>query len=906
MISKTLSRLMALCVGAGIFSGSNSVSIGETFQLDQVYCTKHAHFLAPVDAPDHRKYAPSRIVDILHVKLDVTPDFKKRTVSGTTTISFKPIAKPVDQLRLDAVELDISEIMGSGEIDSWHISDDAVVIDFKNQIPAETEFTVVLNHSAEPKKGMYFRTPEMGYKEGEAHLFTQGEPVEARHWFPSFDAPNEKFTSEITCHVPQGMVVLSNGRLVSQNNEADTGLTSFTWLQDTPHVNYLISLVAGHFVKIEDRYRDISMAFWTLPSEIDQAMNSFQDTKAMMAFFEEEIGVTYPWAKYDQVCVNDFVAGGMENTSLTSLTDRTLFTSDTENLRSSQGLVAHELAHQWFGDLVTCKDWSHLWLNEGFATYYDALFEEHKNGRDAFLYQMYGNARGFIGQHSDATPIVDRTYNVPMNQFGYRAYPKGSWILHMLRSQLGEDLYRQCVQTYLDRHAYGVVVTENLNAVIEELSGRSFDRFFDQYVFHGGHPDLSISYQWDSKLKLAKISIKQNQKISDKVMLFEIPATIRFKTGDSITDHPITVREKSEDFYIPLEFAPEIVRFDPNFTILAKVTFSKPTPLLMAQLEDESDVIGRILAIHGLSKNKSQKTIDALKLSLNEDSFHGVRMQAADALKSIHTHEALGALLSSAQQSDARVRLRVQSAIGGFYNPDALESAIKSIEEESNPLIINTAIRSLGGYGSDGIASILLEFLSKPSYRNAHTETAITAMEKQDDPAFIMPILETLMERKGQFTTRGFSNGLSSLAYLSRHTEDKSIVMSFIAGKLNDPKSAVRSGAIRALATLKDPKAIAILDKWTTADPDSAEYKASRKAIDDLKKLALPGDDLRGLRNKIQTMESTQTSMNNTIDDLKKKLEALAKPAPEKEASDKAPDSAGEKQEGVPSPSLKK
>ena len=662
---------MALWIGVGFFSVLDTNSLGENSLSEHIYCTKHAHFLAPVDAPDHRKYAPSRFADILHVKLDVTPDFRARTVSGTTTITFKPIAKPLEQLRLDAVDLEFSEITGSNEIDSWHVTENAVVIDFKNPIPAEAEANVVLKHSAEPEKGMYFRTPEMGYKTGESHIFTQGEPVEARHWFPSFDAPNEKFTSEITCHVPQAMVVLSNGHLVSQIKEPETGLTSFTWLQDTPHVNYLISLVAGHFVKIEDRYRDIPMAFWTLPSEIDQAMNSFQDTKAMMAFFEKEIGVAYPWAKYYQVCVNDFVAGGMENTSLTSLTDGTLFTADTENLRSSQGLVAHELAHQWFGDLVTCKDWSHLWLNEGFATYYDALFEEHKNGRDGFLFQMYRNAKGFIGQHSDETPIVDRTYNDPMNQFGYRAYPKGSWILHMLRSQLGADLYRQCIQTYLKRHSYGVVVTENLNAVIEELSGRSFDRFFYQYVFHGGHPDLSISYQWDSKLKLAKVSIHQNQKISDKVMLFEIPAIILFKTGKLITDHPITIREKSEDFYVPLEKAPEIIRFDPDFTILAKVTFSKPTPLLHAQLADESDVIGRILAIQTLSKNKSQKTIDALKQRLNEDPFHGVSLEAADALKSIHTDKALEALLSSVDKSDARVRLRVQSAIGGFYNPQA-------------------------------------------------------------------------------------------------------------------------------------------------------------------------------------------------------------------------------------------
>ncbi len=868
-------RFSTLCIGLGILVQTSSAVFGENTSSQHIYCTKHAHFLAPVDSPDHRKYAPSRIVDILHLKLDVIPDFKNRTVEGSTTLTFKPIAKPIDQLSLDAVELDFSEITASVEIESWHVTDHSVVIDFKQAIPAETEVNMVLKHAAEPQKGMYFRTPEMGYKPGEAHLFTQGEPVEARHWFPSFDSPNEKFTSEITCHVPQGMVVLSNGRLISQTNQPDSGLTSFTWLQDTPHVNYLISLVAGHFVKIEDRYRDIPMAFWTLPSEIDQAMNSFEDTKAMMEFFEEEIGVTYPWAKYDQVCVNDFVAGGMENTSLTSLTDRTLFTSDTENLRSSQGLVAHELAHQWFGDLVTCKDWSHLWLNEGFATYYDALFEEHKNGRNAFLYQMYRNARGFISRHSDETPIVDRAYNDPMNQFGYRAYPKGSWILHMLRSQLGEDLYRQCVQTYLNRHAYGVVVTENLNAVIEELSGRSFDRFFDQYVFHGGHPDLAINYQWDSKLKLAKISIQQNQKISEKVMLFELPATIRFKNGDSFKDHPITIRQKTEDFYVPLDQAPEIVRFDPDYTLLAGVNFSKPTPLLLAQLADESDVIGQIMAIQSLKKNKSQRSIEALKDRLNNDPFHGVRMEAADALRSIHTSDALDALLGSVEQSDARVRIRVQSAIAGFYHQKALDWALNSVSAEHNPTIINTVIRSLGGYGHSEVDSILLDHLRKPSYRNTHTETAIAAMEKQDNPAFIMPILETLMERKEDFTTRGYSNALSTLAYLGRHQDDKSILLSFIAGKLNDPRSAIRSGAIRALATLKDPKAIAILEKWMTADPDSTEYKTAQRSIEDLRKMALPGEDLRGLRGKIQTMESTQKTLSNTIDDLKKKFEAL-------------------------------
>src|SRR6185369_5229226 len=190
---------------------------------------------------------------------------------------------------------------------------------------------------------------------------------------------------------------------------ATTGLVAVEWRQEKPHANYLISLVAGYLKKVEDRHRDIPIAFYTPASDINEAQNSFRDTKDMMAFFEEEIGVPYPWPKYDQVVVNDFVAGGMENTSATTLTDRTLFTDATENLRDSESLIAHEMAHQWFGDYVTCKDWSHLWLNEGFATYYAHLYTGHKNGRDKMLYDLYGDARGMVNRPGEnPRPIVDR------------------------------------------------------------------------------------------------------------------------------------------------------------------------------------------------------------------------------------------------------------------------------------------------------------------------------------------------------------------------------------------------------------------------------------------------------------------------------------------------------------------
>jgi aminopeptidase N len=437
----------------------------------ELVCRQSQAFLAPADASEARKYAPSREIDILHLALDVTPDFKARSVSGKVTIRFKPLAKPFQELRLDGIDLTVSSITSTEKIMGWQATDKNVIITFEQPIAPEHEASITVVYRAEPKQGLYFRTPEMGYKPEDMHVWSQGESTEARHWYPCWDSPNAKFTSEVTCHVPEGMVALSNGKMMSEEKDSGSGLVAVRWLQDKPHANYLICLVAGYLKKVEDKYKDIPLAFYTPASQIDQALNSFKGTKEIMAFFEREIGVPYPWAKYYQVCVDDFGWGGMENTSITTLNESTLHTADFENLRESQGLIAHEMAHQWFGDLVTCKDWANVWLNEGFATYYDNLYDGHKNGPDALLYDFYESGKGIVSQPNQTNAIVRRNFNVPEEQFSFLAYPKGSWVLHMLRHQLGDDLFRRCIKTYLERHQFQSVVTEDLNRVIEELSG---------------------------------------------------------------------------------------------------------------------------------------------------------------------------------------------------------------------------------------------------------------------------------------------------------------------------------------------------------------------------------------------------------------------------------------------------
>ena len=860
---------------AALTLGGVAVALRAEETEREAECFKTSAFFAPPDSPEYRKYAPDRAIAVVNLAIDVTPDFTNRTIASKTTITFKPIAQPLPELALDAVDLRVDSVKSSEAILDYQVANDKIIVTFAEPIPADKEAWVAIAYRAEPINGIYFRTPEMGYKPGDTHLFTQGEQIEARHWYPCPDAPNQKFTSQITCRVPAGMTVISNGRKVSETKDAATGLVAVEWRQEKPHANYLISLVAGHFKKVEDRHRDIPLAFYTPPSDINEAQNSFRDTKDMMAFFEEEIGVPYPWPKYEQVVVNDFVAGGMENTSATTLTDTTLFTEATENIRSSEGLVSHELAHQWFGDYVTCKDWSHIWLNEGFATYYSQLYAGHKHGRDTMRYSLYGTARTILGRTNASRPIVERKYDDPGELFSYLAYDKGGWVLNMLRAQLGEALYRRSIKTYLERHALGSVVTEDLNSVIEELSGRSFDQFFDQWVYHGGQPELEVAYAWDARDKLAKLSIKQNQRIGDDVFLFTFPLSVRFKTKAGAVDKAVTVKQKAEDFYFALEEAPTSVRIDPEYTLLARVKFDPPAAMLDTQLE-EADVIGRLLAIEALSNRRDKESVAKLKKTLNHDSFYGVRVEAAKALRTIHNDEALEALLASTNQADARVRGQVIAEIAKFYHEMVFNGEITSLGSEKNPEIQAEAIEALGAYAKPEVRETLLRFLNSTSYRNSLANAAVRAMRTANDPAYLEPLRENLKERGSAYTSRGFANGLEALASLARDHEDRrDSVREFLLGYVNHQRRTIRLGAINALGALEDPRAVPVLEKYSLALKGSPEQSAAANALRRIAAARRAVEGLGDLRNTVLDLQKANDELRRDLKTLEKKLDAL-------------------------------
>ena len=288
--------LVTLAVLGSQLLGAFSLRANEAHLLQCGHCAMmarlHARQLAAAEqgkAPQN-SYAPDRFVDITHLKIDVTPNFKERSLNATAILDFAPIAKPLKQWHLNAIGLNIRQVTASHAIQATQSTDTHLEITFRDPIPAGEDARVTITYNATPQKGLYFRTAEMGYAASDTQLWTQGEPEDHQHWFPSHDYPNEKFTTEMICRIPEGMEALSNGRLLSQKKDKDSGLVAFHWFQDKVHVNYLVTLLAGYFVKMEDKHGELPVALYVPPSEKDQLANTFRDTIKILDYFEREIG----------------------------------------------------------------------------------------------------------------------------------------------------------------------------------------------------------------------------------------------------------------------------------------------------------------------------------------------------------------------------------------------------------------------------------------------------------------------------------------------------------------------------------------------------------------------------------------------------------------------------------------
>jgi aminopeptidase N len=843
---------------------------------------------------DQLQFAPDRPADVQHVKLDITLDFDQETISGTASTTFVALYEEVKTISLDAVELQIEQVaLENGTTLDYSTTSNKLIIILDRPYKHGEQFTVAVTYHARPRTGLHFMKPEAEDPTRPVHAWTFGQPRYHSYWFPCHDSPNDRATTEIIVTVPSQFITISNGNLLDVTDNGDT--KTHHWRHDVPHAAYLVSLVVGDFAVIEDSYKGKPVNYYVRKDRREDAPLLMSKTPKMIQFFEEFTGVDYPYDKYAQTVVEIYM-GAMEHTTCTTHSFALLPDQRAALDIDFVPVVAHELAHQWFGDLVTCRDWSNAWLNEGFATYFELMWSEHDLGKDEFKHLLLETRLGYLAE--DAVyrrPIVYYVYhNQGFELFDRHLYNKGGWVLHMLRHQLGEQNFRRGLKSYLETYRTKQVVTADLVRTLEEVTGHSLERFFQQWVFGGGHPELDVNYSWDSERKLAKVKIKQTQKVDELTACFYTPLDITFTipTSDeeSKNEHPKQTRTiawqvqlgedglSEQSFYLPLEREPVMVRIDPDGWLLKTLNFELSNKMLRYQLAHDTDILGRIEAAQELGKASDDVNREALVAALNNDPFWGVRSAAARALSTIGNGRAQAALIKALQELDptrsSKVRNAVIRGLGVYKNPLQAELAQHSAdtlralltEGDISYLVEASAAESLGKTRTEGNVDFLIKLLERPSWTNFVQGGIFRGLGYSG----VDSVIETMTtyardEHNHPTLMRAALGGLVIVGqqkYLYSEQARQRAVATLIDTVEHDSWSPARGAAARALAEFGEKRAIPVLTRLAENELDAGVQRlflvvartlsSSGKEDEQLKQLRHDLDEVREENRKLR------------------------------------------------------
>jgi len=754
----------------------------------------HKSFEMPGARPH---YNPDRPGQVEHIFLDLVLDIPKQSFRGTCSIRINPVRSGIDKLTLDAVNLKIKSVK-VGETKQTFDSDGEVLqVQLHEPTTANQPITIAIEYSVEkPQRGLYFVGPDKHYPDKPTQVWTQGEDEDSRFWFPCFDYPGQLATSEIRVQVPRQLFAISNGELIDTETDGDDKI--YHWSQKQVHPTYLMTLAVGDFAEIEDEWNGKPVNYYVEKSREADAKRSMGKTPQMIEFFSQAFGYPYPFPKYDQVCVDDFIFGGMENTSTTLLTDRCLLDERaTLDNRGTESLVAHELAHQWFGDLVVIKHWSHAWIKEGMASYCEVLWTDKEYGKEDAAYYMLNEARNYLAEDSSRyrRPIVTHVYREAIELYDRHLYEKGACVYHMIRAELGDELFSQAIQTFVQDNAHKTVETIDLLRAIEKATGRNLMFLFDQYVYRGGHPDYKVAYAWDGEHKLAKITVTQTQVKDSKngngnskdVFDLKIPIGFGYKPkkddsyNSSASSTPnlktftVRVYEREQSFYFPLEEKPAFISFDVGNKYLKTVSLEFPFAELKAQLQFDPDPVSRIYAAQALAKKGGLEAVKTLSEVLKKDPFWGVRAEVASELVEIKLDQAFEGLVTGLKDKDARVRRAVVAALGKIKTHETYK-VLKSIVEK-------------------GDASYYVEAAAATAIGSI---AAANLDEKPTDEQVIKELKLVLKERQG-WNEVVRSGAIAGLAQMKTSEDALNLILKYTAATT---PQALRLGAIRALGTI--------------------------------------------------------------------------------------------------------
>ncbi len=803
---------------------------------------------------------------ISHMQLKIKPDLNNNTLVECEQKLYVTILQDLKEINLDIAEMKIHKIYGSVRVQDFQTLewDDKLIIRFADTLRREDTIEIYIIYSAgyychpnglysidKPRNGFHFVSKKNGHEKGvkEIQAWTQGEASESRYWFPCLDFPLVKFSLEMEIVIPDGFIAISNG-IVSAKTKESNDLTVWRYIEKNPIPAYLVSVVIGRFSEVESKHGPVSLYYYC-PMEIqmEDAMLTFSETPQMLQFFEEYFGTKFPYQKYSQTAVDDFEFGGMENSSCTTLTRMVLHDKKTSvDYKNDLFLVCHEIAHQWFGDLVTCRDWPHLWLNEGFATYCELLYWESTRGVDEFHYNLIEFSDKYFeeAKNSYKRPIVSKTYKHPDELFDAHSYEKAGCVLHMIRNRIGNDFFRKSLKMYLDRHRNRSAESNNLLDILEEVYGNDMHHFFDQWIYGKGHPEMDIEISTERnndddrcdtdnsndsnksnnkgnkrKLKL-KITQTQEEKgdgsgtgnLADSNTIFEFPLEIRIVLSNdyngerSPETHVIQISKKIAEnaFSIPSEAKIETISIDPECKILKKVKSIKVADetkefqlkgLLINQLHHGKTAIERVDAARLLQNLYSKDVVIALHNSVIGDKFYGVSVEAANAIGSFYDK-------NDYEKSDAAYQsLKTCLADRGSFNhfhSKIKTSIIKNIgifeREESIELLEAYVTGDYDDEGgkSDFIQSAAATALGKSGKRLPSSSSSGNKNE------FIIPLLKKLVQSTNTFQNIVATGAIGGLKEVSPKEGDE-VVASDIANFLIENTRPEKDYFIRSRAT---------------------------------------------------------------------------------------------------------
>ncbi len=644
------------------------------------------------------EYVPSRVwpvrprtFDLLHQRIAIRYDLDQRSVAGEVRTRLVVTGQPTDTIRLDASQLTIDGATDARNKRLRFTADTGgVTVRLAKRAQAGDTVVFTLRYHGRPERGMYF-VPRRRV------MWTQGEATETHSWVPTWDAPNDKTTWEILVTADTGVSVLSNGRLVEVTPADGGAKQTWHWTQELPASTYLYSIVAGRFSILRDSWRGVPVEYWVATDTVNAGWRTFGETPSMIETYSEVLGVNFPWAKYSQSVIPDFTYGGMENVSATTQTDLALHGAGGEPEYSGRGLNAHELAHQWFGDLTTTTTWAHIWLNEGLTTYMESVHNEKSRGWSAGQWSWINQQQGAMGADRNVErPLVlgETPGEDPITLFfSGHVYPKGAQVAHQLRRLLGDSLFWAGMRRFLTDNAYRPVETADFAAAMEKVSGRDLDWFFDQWAYGIGYPKVQVTRAWDGTAKTLTLTVRQTQSIDSTHPFFRFPATVRIITRDSVVRREIMVTEQDQRFVLSLPESPVSFRFDEGGWLLGTVKTDQ-TPEELAELaKHDLEFAARYWALSALDSSTAPAAREARRfIALNEPApeIRSEAIRQIDLYDGGQSHDVLVAALGD---PSGTVRGRAIRALASGDSTGIQATAVRMITTDPSDFAQGQALK---------------------------------------------------------------------------------------------------------------------------------------------------------------------------------------------------------------------